>query len=142
MKNTPVHINSKNFQNYIETDSVFIGLRHDDVIHVYFKANTQIDKYFQHWLLIVYNYLCGEKKYPFLIEGGEFVDITKDGKKYAEEIASEIPLTCEAILVKNSAQLIIASFFIRFSKLPFEIKIFKNFDKALIWCKTCELVSK
>ena len=118
----------------IEIDQLFIGLRNDHILHVYIKEKTALDKNLQHWLLIAYNHLAGDKKYPLIFEGGEFVDLTADGKAYAKEVLHEIPVICEAIIVKNMAQLIIASFFLKFNKAPFKMKIFKHADKATNWC--------
>lgn len=108
------------FTRWIETERVVIGLRKDGVLHVYYKSQTSIDKDFQHWLLIAYNYVTEGKKYPFIIEGGEFVEVKKEGKEYLEEIQEEVPIISNAILVNNTAQLILASFFIKFAKIELE----------------------
>lgn len=121
------------YLEFVETDKVFVGMRPDGILHIFFKSNLVVDQPMQNWLLIVYNHLTKGEASPAVLEGGEFVRITKESTRYIEQYEDDVPLISNAVIVKNQAQFITAKFFLKFMKVSIPMKIFKRESDAIAW---------
>jgi hypothetical protein len=119
----------------IDRESYTVHLRTDGVVHVHFKPNTLITKELQDSLEEDYKMITSEKR-PFIFTGGEFVSITKEARLNAIAMEPRVPIGCNAIIVKNLAQRIIADYYYKFNKPLQPYKVFKNFDQGLAWVKS------
>ncbi|MCB9224891.1 MAG: hypothetical protein R2780_02105 [Crocinitomicaceae bacterium] len=117
----------------IETDFAFLGLREDEVIYLYMKDHFMLDLDMQNWLLIAYRYLCEDEKFPIITEAGEFIQYKSEVVPFMREYIDEFPILSNSLIVKNTAHMIIASFFTRFIDSPLPLKIFRNKEKAIEW---------
>jgi hypothetical protein len=118
---------------HVETEDVFAGLRHDGIVHVFIKDFTELTPCVQDKLLGVYATLTENRKVRFIVEGGDFLSITPEARKYALEIEAVSPMGATAVLVKNLAQKLVADFFQFQHKPQQHYKVFTRFTPAVDW---------
>ena len=78
--------------------------------------------------------LTNRKPVKVLIEMCEHATISSEAREYAQ--ANKIPAIAEALVLHSLGQRILINFYIKFRKQEHPIKIFKNFDYALLWLKS------
>lgn len=120
----------------IEDDSIRIGLRSDDILHVEFKENSEITIEVQNHLLQTALELTEGMYLPIIYEAEPFVSLANDAKKNATLMEAQFPHTASAIVVKNLAQRIIADFYYKVKPTKRPYKIVTDFDKGIEWLKT------
>lgn len=120
----------------IETDDVIVGLRRDGIVHVYFKDNFELDVPAQMRLLKVYDEICEGKKAPFIFEAGNDVTVTKEARENAISLEKRSPIGSCAVIVTNTAYVLIANFYYKFNKPTIPYNVLKRFDKGIEWLKT------
>ena len=116
----------------VETPEITVSLRKDGIVHVVIKPNTHITIEVQDRMFEAYCKIT-EIKRPFLIEGGEFVSVTKEARERSAAKDGEIPRTATALYVKNLGQKIIADFYHKINKPKTPVKVFKSFDAGIKW---------
>lgn len=117
----------------IEHESVLVGLRSDNVIHVEFKENSEITLNVQQHLLKSALELAQGKYLPVIYEAEPFVSISKDAKKNANEMEDDFPHTATVVVVKNLAQRILADFYYKVRPVKRPYKIVTDFEKGIDW---------
>lgn len=133
----PQEIDYEDYSRYVDTAVVFIGLRKaDNILFASFKPGVRITKDIQHWLLIVYNYVSDGKARPLVMEAAPFVEFTNEAKEYAVTIEEEAPFLCDAIIVRNMAQLLVAKLYFKLNRPLKPHNTFRDFESALAWAKT------
>ena len=123
------------FEEIIETSQVKIGLREDGIIYLYLKDEFVFDNNAQNWLLIAYKYLCRDRNRPLVMEGGEFIRIKKEVNDYLAEYEDEFPIVSTALVAKNTAQFLLAKFFLNMNKTKIPMRIFRDKKDAFEWAK-------
>lgn len=123
----------------IEHECVIVSLRTDDIVHVYFKPNTEITVPLQNTLIQLYNEITKGNKAYFIFEAGEFVSITKEARENAVRMEDDTPTIASAIVVRNLAQKIIADFYYTVNKPKQPYKVFSKFENGIEWLKTLNL---
>jgi hypothetical protein len=116
----------------IETEHFIGRLRADGIVHVHVKKNTTITLLVQEEMKKVYWALTDVKR-PFVFTGDEFATITKEARNNAIEMEAHVPISSNAIIVKNLAQKIIADYYYKFNKPKNPYKVFKRFNDGIIW---------
>lgn len=120
----------------IELDEAIIGMRNDGIVHVFFKAHTEIDIALQEKLIDAYNKITDKQKYPFIFEADDYCTITKEARDNAIHIEHRSPVDATAVIVQNTAYRLIANFYLKFNKPKRIYKVFKNFNEGIEWLKT------
>ena len=116
----------------VETPEITVALRKDGIVYVLIKPNTHITVEVHQRMVEAYCEVTDIKR-PFLIEGGEFVSITKAAREQSVANESLIPRTATAMYVKNLGQKIIADFYHKINKPKTPTKVFRSFDEAIKW---------
>lgn len=122
----------------IESDDAVYGLRADGILHVYMKDNLELDVPAQWRMMEVYDELTGGDKTPFIFEAGVGVTVTKEARDNAIKLEQRSPIGACAVIVSNTAYVLIANFYYKFNKPSIPYNVFKKFDKGIEWLKTTE----
>lgn len=119
----------------IENSSYIIGLRKDDIIHIFFKPNTLINIELQNEMLTAFDRICGGKKKGFIYEGVGSINVTSEARKNALAMENLLPIKASVVIAKNSLQRLLADFyyFINKPKLPYNV--FTKFEEGIRWLK-------
>lgn len=125
-------VQNQNTVKSISTDYFIAKLRADGIVHVHVIENTLITIEVQNEMAKAYNEITDVSR-PFIFTGGEFVSITSKARKNAIEMESSVPLSVNAIIVRNLAQRIIADYYYKFNKPINPYKVFNDFDKGIEW---------
>ena len=117
-----------------ETSEVIIGLRDDDIIHIYFKPNTEITVRLQEEMLEMILELVEEgKMYPYIFEAGEFLSVQPDARKNALIIEERHPSTMFVMTVSNLAQRILANYYYKIKRPKRPYHIVDKFSNGIEW---------
>lgn len=129
--------NNYPFTKEIVTNTVRIRLLTNDIIHYTFLPNSEVNE-IEHQLNhnALFELVDSSKKYPVLIDGDDFANVTPEGRKLIRQLEPLIPISARAIVIKILGQRILANFFIRFQKPMIPTKIFNNYEDALNWLYT------
>ena len=119
----------------ISTSEFTIQLREDGIIHLYLHDQIEISKNTLIELSENIKKLVGDKAAPLIVEAGEFVEVTKEAKEFANEYESEIPIISRAIVTKNLAQKIIAHYYYKNRKVSSPVKEFDTIEDGIKWLK-------
>ena len=117
----------------IETDHAKVGMRDDGIVHVYYKAKTEINIELQAKMLEVFNEITGKQQHPFIFEAGEAVTVTKEARDNAITMELQTPVCCTVVSVTNLAHRIIAEFYYKFNKPIQPYKVTTNFEDGIQW---------
>ncbi len=119
----------------VEDPEFTIGLRDDDIVHVYYKSNTVIDVEIQKKVREATFLLTNGKKHPCLFEAGDYVSLTKEARANAIEQEDDFPALASAVIVQNLAYKMVADFYYKVHKPKQAFKVFRNIDEAIVWLK-------
>lgn len=123
----------------IETDEAILGLRDDGIVHVFYKAHSELDVPLQIKLVNLYDELTDGKKARFIFQADEYCTITKEARDNAVNLESRSAVRASAIIVQNVAYKLIADFYLKFNKPKSPYKVFSDFDQAVAWLKTIRI---
>lgn len=126
--------NNYSFTKEIVTNTVRLRLLSNHIIHYTFLPNSEVNE-IEHQsnhnalLELVDNSI----KYPLLIDGDDFANVTPEGRKLIRQLEPLIPISARAIVIKILGQRILANFYIRFQKPIIPTKVFNDYKEALEW---------
>ena len=115
----------------IQNTNSVITLINEDIFFVKYKRELNIQIADFEETRNTYHQLSQNRKLKFLVEFPEFVSVTPDARKWAEE--HQVDTEAEAIVFKSLAQRIIIRFYISFRKQSHPVKIFTCKEKAVAW---------
>lgn len=75
-------------------------------------------------------------KTPFIFEAGNDVSVTKEARENAIKLEERSPMGACAVIVSNTAYVLIANFYYKFNKPTIPYNVFKKFEKGIDWLKT------
>jgi len=80
--------------------------------------------------------LGGGKKYPVLIDAGEFSSIDKETRIFPAAAESNIYTLADAIAYCNLAQKLLADFYLKHNRPVVPTRVFPTKTEAIAWLKT------
>ena len=105
-----------------------------NIFHVRYNDNAIIDvEDFEETRAAFIEYQ-GEKELKFLVEFPEFVSITPEARKWAEE--RQVRAVAEAVVFKGLPQRILLRFYLMFRKQNHLVKTFSEVEKAVDWLRS------
>jgi len=116
----------------IETDFAIISLLENNVGHVHFKSNIEIDENIQLQLLECYKSITNEP-IPFIYSSDEFLSSTINAPEIARTIELQAPINMKVLVVQNLAQRILAKFYYKKYQPVNPYTICSNIEDALNW---------
>ncbi len=129
----------ENNENYsfikeIVTQTVRLRLLPDGIIHYTYLPNSEVDDLhhqINHEALL--QLIHDGQKYPALLDGDDFANVTPEGRKLVRELEPFIPVSARAMVIKQLGQRILANFYIKIQEPMIPTKIFNNYEDALNW---------
>lgn len=131
-----------NFTKEIVTNTVRLRLLSIGIIHYTYLPNSEVDEV-EHQINhnAIIELVGKDKKYPVIIDGDEFVNVTAEARKLIRTLEPLIPVTARALVIKSLSQRILANFYIHFHKPIVPTKIFTNYEDALIYLNSLKELS-
>lgn len=122
---------SYNFTKEIITNTVRLRLLSSDIIHYTYLPNSEVDEV-EHQINhnATIELVGTTKRYPVLIDGDEFINITAEARKLIRELEPIVPVSARALVIKSLSHRILANFYIHFHKPIVPTKIFTNYEDA------------
>lgn len=119
----------------LDFDGLAMGLRHDGILRVYIKNEAIVNhKMQQNIIHSVITLKDGDtRKYPALVELGEFISIADDAVSHSG-MAFKDHILCVAVYAKNTADRILAKYYTRKFKTSSEFVVFNEFEEAVQYC--------
>lgn len=117
----------------VESSSYIIGLRKDDIIHIFFKPNTLINIELQNEMAEVFKNICGGEKKSFIYEGVGSINVTSEARKNALAMENYVPIKASVVIAKNSLQRLLADFYYFINKPKTPYNVFTKFEDGIKW---------
>ncbi len=113
-------------------DDITIGLREDGIIHVYIKSEAVVNRRMQDNIInSIISLKAGDsRKYPAIIEFGEFISISDDVILHTNLPFKDHILSI-AVYAKNMADRILSRYYTQKYKTSSVFVIFNHFEGAL-----------
>ena len=119
----------------IEHDDVTIGLRDDQIVHIYFKPNCEINSGTEERIrLAIHRLVKPGQLLPVIFEAGEFVAIDPETRNNLKTSHLELPILCYAVYVQNAAQRLLANYYRKLTKPTRPFSTFRDFQSGVEWC--------
>lgn len=113
-----------------------LHIRKDGILHIHIKANAdlQLDDAVQ--IVETMGKLGNRKKFPILIDAGDFAHIDKEVRIFSASRESNIYTIADAIAYSSFPQKLVADFYVKHNKPVVPTQVFPEMDKAIKWLKT------
>lgn len=120
----------------IELKKSIVSLLDDGILHIHFKPGAEI--LFSDAVLIVeaMEKVGKGKKYPVLIDAGEFVSVDQEVRLFSASEDSNMFTIADAIAYYSFGQKLIADFYIKNNKPKVPTRAFATKKEATDWLKT------
>ena len=127
------NFDSKLIAEHIEQNVTF-RIFENRIFHVSIPKDIKIGKEI---IDIGYDFLNknGGGRFYNVYEFDSFADVEPDVREWAADSSGNLYTYCDAIVIRNLAQKIIADFYIKFNKPKMPTKIFYSVNKAHEWIK-------
>ena len=120
----------------MELDKSIVELTNDGVMCIHIKPDSDVELRDAVLIVEAMGKLGNQKKYPVLIDAGEFSSVDKETRIFAASIESNIYTMADAIAYCNLAQQLMAQFYLKYNKPTVPTKVFADRDEAMTWLKT------
>lgn len=127
------NFDSKLIAEHIE-ENICFRIFENRIFHVSIPKNMKIGKEI---IDIGYDFLNknGGGRFYNVYEFDSFADVEPEVREWAADSSGNHYTYCDAIVIRNLAQKIIADFYIKFNKPKMPTKIFYSVNKAYEWIK-------
>jgi hypothetical protein len=113
-----------------------VSLLDEGIMHIHLLAGSEIELSDAVLIVEAMGILGGGKKYPVLIDAGEFTSIDKEVRIFSASEESNIYTIADAIAYYSMAQKLVAEFYVRHNHPVVPTKVFSDKTKAIDWLKT------
>lgn len=117
----------------IETPSVIVALRSDDILHIFYKKSTVLDPALQDEMIGYFNELAGKRKIPFIFEADSNVSMTREARNRATGLEPQMPISCSVIYAQNFMYKLIGDFFLMIKRPKTPYSVHTDFQEAIDW---------
>lgn len=117
----------------IELKRSTVTLRDDGIIHIHLKPGSEIELSDVILVVEAIGKIGKGKKYPVLIDAGEFVTVNKEVRVFSASEESNIYTLADAIAYCSFAQKLIADFYIKNNHPTIPTRAFANKEEAIAW---------
>ncbi len=122
--------------NIIELKKSTVSLLDEGILHIHLKGGSEIELADAVLIVEAMGKLGGGKKYPVMIDAGEFTSVDKEVRIFSASPESNIYTLADAIAYVSLAQKLIANFYIQYNKPSVPTKAFPTKEEALEWLKS------
>jgi hypothetical protein len=113
-----------------------VSLRSDGIIHVYIKDGIEMELTDAIKVIEAIGELGGKKKFPVLIDCGEFASVDKEVRILSADKEANIFSSANALAYHSLAHKLLANFYVNHNKPEIPTKVFADNDAAIAWLKT------
>ena len=122
--------------NKIELKKSTVSLTDERILHIHLHAGCEIELSDAVLIVEAMGKLGAGKKFPVLIDSGEFTSIDKEVRIFSASAECNIYTLVDAIAYYSLAQKLIADFYVRHNKPVVPTQVFSDKTKAIQWLKT------
>jgi hypothetical protein len=120
----------------IDQKKITVSMLKEGILYLHLKAGSEIELADAVLAIEAMGKLGGGKKYPVLIDAGEFASVDKEVRIFSASPESNIYTVADAIAYISVAQKLIADFYIKYNKPVVPTKAFPTKNEAMSWLKT------
>ena len=120
----------------ITLKKAILHIRNDGILHIHIKphADLQLDDAAE--IVEIMGKAGNGKKFPVLIDAGEFANIDKEVRVFSASPESNIYTIADAIAYHSFAQKLIAGFYMKYNQPVVPTQVFADKAEAVKWLKT------
>ncbi len=119
----------------IELEKAIVSFE-NGIIHIHLKSGQEIELSDAVFIVEAMGKLGNGKKYPILIDAGEFSSIDKEARIFSATAESNLYTLADAIAYCNIAQKLLANFYVKYNKPLVPTRVFANKTEAVDWLRT------
>ncbi|HLP13592.1 MAG TPA: hypothetical protein VK177_16780 [Flavobacteriales bacterium] len=119
----------------IPLEKANVTLRNDGILHIHLNAGSDIHIEDARQIFETMGKIGKGRKFPVLIDAGEFVQVDKDVQKFSASIEGNIYTIADAIAYCSLGQKLVAGFYIRRNDPVIPTKMFSGKAPAIEWLK-------
>ena len=120
----------------IELKKSTVSLLDEGVLHVHIKDGSEMELSDAILAVEAEGKVGGGKKYPVLIDCGEFASVDKEARVFSASPESNIYTIASAIAFVSLGHKLLANFYIKHNKPSVPTQMFKTKEEAIEWLKT------
>jgi hypothetical protein len=113
-----------------------VSLMDEGIIHIHLKSQCEIELDDAVAIVEAMGNVGGGKKYPVLIDAGEFTTIDKEVRIFSASAESNLYTLADAIAYYSLAQRLVADFYIHYNSPTVPTRAFTAKKDAIDWLKT------
>lgn len=125
--------------NQIELKKSIVSLLENGIMHIHLKHGAEIELSDAILIVEAMGKLGKGKKFPVLIDAGEFTSVDKEVRIFSASEESNLYTIADAIAYYSFAQKLIADFYIKHNKPAVPTKAFPTKEEALKWLETFKI---
>jgi hypothetical protein len=117
----------------IELEKSSVRLLKEGIMHIHIKRGCDLELPDAELIVSAMGKLGKGKKYPVLIDAGNFSSIDKETRIFSASMKSNIYTMADAIAYCNLAQRLIAEFYLRHDRPVVPTAVFSTQKEAMEW---------
>ena len=120
----------------IELRTAVVHLREDGIMHVHLKGGAEMQQADAVQVVEAMGKLGNKKKFPVLIDCGEFALVDKKAWVFSASTEANIYTSADAVAYHSLAHKLLADFFVNHNKPEIPTQVFEDNESAISWLKT------
>lgn len=120
----------------IDLNAATVNLRQDGILHVHIKSGAHMTMHEALETFKAMKVIGGGRKYPVLIDAGDFATIDPDVRVFAASEEGNLYTIADAIAYQSFAQKLLANFYVTHNKPVVPTRTFDDLAKATHWLVT------
>jgi hypothetical protein len=117
----------------IDLKHIVVSMLAEGIIHLHIKEGCLLDLNDAVLTVEAMGKIGGGKKYPVLIDAGEFTGVDKDVRIFAAGEESNLYTLADAIAFCNLGQKLIADFYVNHNNPVVPTRVFADKQEAIAW---------
>lgn len=113
-----------------------VSLLEEGILHIHLKSGTEIHLTDAVLIVEAMGKLGGGKKFPVLIDAGEFIAVDQEVRVFSASEESNLYTLADAIAYYSLGQKLIANFYLSHNKPAVPTRTFSDKKEAIEWLKT------
>lgn len=113
-----------------------VSLLEEGILHIHLKSGTEIHLTDAVLIVEAMGKLGGGKKFPVLIDAGEFIAVDQEVRVFSASEESNLYTLADAIAYYSLGQKLIANFYLSHNKPAVPTRTFSDKKAAIEWLKT------
>ncbi|HXB41441.1 MAG TPA: hypothetical protein VNZ49_12920 [Bacteroidia bacterium] len=120
----------------IELRASTVSLREDGIMHIHIKSGAQMELTDAIKVIEAMGKLGNKKKFPVLIDCGEFASVDKEARRFSASKDANIYTLADAVAYHTLAHKFLADFYMNHNKPEIPTKVFEDNESAIAWLRT------